>query len=119
MKVFCGAPACNVSGTGTAKGSVAAGIRPRPALAATVSAKPKTSKKPKTIVVASGKVHVPSNQTRILKLKLTKVAIAILKKVGKLKMTVTVTTTIAGQAPVKATRKIEIYAKPKKSKKGH
>ena len=61
--------------------------------------KPKGSKKPKTIVVASGKVHVPSNQTRVLKLKLTKVAIAILKKVGKLKMTVTVTTTIAGQAP--------------------
>ena len=118
LSVCCGAPACNVGGTGTAKGSVAAGIRPRPALAATASAKPKGSKKPKTIVVASGKVHVPSNQTRTLKLKLTKVAIAILKKVGKLKMTVTVTTTIAGQAPTKETRSIEIVAKPKKKKQG-
>lgn len=119
LSVSCGAPACNVGGTGTAKGSVAAGIRPRPVLAATASAKPKGSKKPKTIVVASGKVHVPSNQTRTLKLKLTKVAIAILKKVGKLKMTVTVTTTIAGQAPTKDTRTVEIVAKPKKkAKKG-
>lgn len=119
LKVFCGAPACNVNGTGTAKASMAAGIRFRPALAATASAKPKTSKKAKTIVVASGKVYVPSNQTRALKLKLTKVAIAILKKVGKLKMALTVTTTIAGQAPVKETRTIEIFVKPKKSKKGH
>ena len=116
--VGCGAPACNVGGTGTSKASVAAGIRPRPALAATASAKPKTSKKPKTIVVASGKVHVPSNQTRILKLKLTKVAIAILKKVGKLKMTVTVTTTIAGQAPTKEARTVELFVKPKPKKKG-
>ena len=74
----------------------------------------KGSKKPKTIVVASGKVHVPSNQTRVLKLKLTKVAIAILKKVGKLKMTVTVTTTIAGQAPTKEARSFELFTKPKK-----
>ena len=117
LSVGCGAPACNVGGTGTAKGSVAAGIRPRPALAARAGAKPKNSKKPKTIVVASGKVHVPSNQTRILKLKLTKTAIAVLKKVGKLKMTVTVTTTIAGQAPTKETRSIELVAKPKKKGK--
>lgn len=114
LSVACGGPVCNAAGTGTAKSSVAAGIRPRPALAARASGKPKGSKVPKTIVVASGKVHVPSNQTRVLKLKLTKVAIAILKKVGKLKMTVTVTTRIAGQKPSKAMRTIEIIAKPKK-----
>ncbi len=114
LSVACGGPVCNAAGTGTAKSSVAAGIRPRPALAARAGGKPKGSKVPKTIVVASGKVHVPSNQTRVLKLKLTKVAIAILKKVGKLKMTVTVTTTIAGQKPSKAMRTIEIIAKPKK-----
>jgi Tol biopolymer transport system component len=114
LSVACGGPVCNAAGTGTAKSSVAAGIRPRPALAARAGSKPKGSKVPKTIVVASGKVHVPSNQTRVLKLKLTKVAIAILKKVGKLKMTVTVTTTIAGQKPSKAMRTIEIIAKPKK-----
>jgi hypothetical protein len=113
MKVFCGAPSCNVNGTGTAKGSVAAGIRFRPALATNASSKSKNSKKPKTIVVASGKVYVPSNQTRGLRLKLTKLAIAILKKTGKLKMNVTVTTTIAGQAPVKATHSFEPFVKPK------
>jgi Tol biopolymer transport system component len=118
LSVACGGPVCNAAGTGTAKASVAAGIRPRPALGATASAKPKTSKKPKTIVVASGKVHVPSNQTRTLKLKLTKVAIAILKKTGKLKMSVTVTTTIAGQAPSKETRSVELFVKPKKKHKG-
>jgi hypothetical protein len=116
LSVACGGPVCNAAGTGTAKSSVAAGIRPRPALAARASGKPKGSKVPKTIVVASGKVHVPSNQTRVLKLKLTKVAIAVLKKVGKLKMTVTVTTTIAGQKPTKATRTVEIVARPKKKK---
>lgn len=118
LSVGCGGPVCNAGGTGTTKGSVAAGIRPRPALAAASSAKPKTSKKkPKTIVVAKGKVHVPAGQTRILKLKLTKVAIAILKKVGTLKMSVTVTTTIAGQPPFKETRSIEVVAKPKPKKK--
>ena len=111
LSVSCGAPACNVGGTGTAKASMAAGIRFRPALAATASAKPKA------IVVASGKVHVPSNQKRVLKLKLSKLAIAILKKVGKLKMAVTVTTTIAGQQPVKETRAVEVFAKAKKKHK--
>ena len=111
LSVSCGAPACNVGGTGTAKASMAAGIRFRPALAATASAKPKA------IVVASGKVHVPSNQKRVLKLKLSKLAIAILKKVGKLKMVVTVTTTIAGQAPVKEARTVEVFAKAKKKHK--
>jgi Tol biopolymer transport system component len=114
LSVACGGPVCNAGGTGTSKASVAAGIRPRPALAAASSARPKGSKKkPKTIVVAKGKVHVPSGQTRILKLKLTKLAIAILEKVGKLKMSVTVTTTIAGQAPFKETRSIEVVAKQK------
>jgi Tol biopolymer transport system component len=118
MSVACGGPACNVGGQGTAKASMAAGIRPRPALAA--RAKPKTSKKkPKTIVVASGKVHVPSNQTRILKLKLTKLAIAILKQTGKLKMSVTVTTTIAGQTPVKESHNFELFVKPTKPKQKH
>ena len=112
LSVGCGGPVCNAGGTGTTKGSVVAGIRPRPALTATASGNPKAAKKkPKTIVVAKGKVHVPSGQTRILKLKLTKLAIAILKKVGKLKMSVTVTITIAGQPPTKETRPIELFVK--------
>jgi Tol biopolymer transport system component len=115
--VACGGPVCNAGGTGTSKASVAAGIRPRPALAARASSKPKTAKGPKTIVVAKGKVHVPAGQERVLKLKLTKLAIAILEKVGKLKMSVTVTTTLAGQAPTKETRSVTIIFKPKKATK--
>jgi hypothetical protein len=59
---------------------------------------------------------VPSNQKRTLKLKLTKLAIAILKQTGRLKMNVTVTTTIAGQAPVKATHSFELFVKKKTTK---
>jgi len=110
MKVFCGAPACATSGVGKTKGAIPAGLPFGRTLAATASAKPK----PK--VIARGKVQVPPNQTRVLKLKLTNLAIAILKKVGKLKMSLTVTTTIAGQPPVKETRTIEIFKKPAKSK---
>ncbi len=111
MSVGCGGPSCNVSGVGKTKGAIPAGLVARPPLAATTSGKPK---KPKAIVVASGKVHVPSNQTRTLKLKLTKTAIAILEKVGKLKMAVTVTIKIAGQAPVVETRSVEVVFKPAK-----
>ena len=116
LSVFCGAPSCNVSGEGKSKASVAAGIRFQLPSTAMSSAAPKKPPKSKAIVVARGKVQVPSNQKRVLKLKLTKVAIAILKKVGKLKMTVTVTTRIAGQAPSKASRTLELFvpAKPKR-----
>lgn len=111
--VSCPAGGCNVNGTGKMKASIAAGVLSLPLAAAPSSAK---SKKPKSLVAARGKLYVPADQQRVLKLKLTKVAIAILKKVGKLKMAVTVTTTTPGQAPVKETRTVELFAKPKKSK---
>ncbi|MGH2939174.1 MAG: TolB family protein, partial [Solirubrobacterales bacterium] len=114
LSVFCGAPACGVSGEGKMKGAVPAGLTFRRALTATASARPK---KPKSIVVARGKVHVPSNQKRVLKLRLTKLAVAVLKKVGKLKMVLTVTTTIAGQSPVRESRTVEIFATQAKPKK--
>jgi Tol biopolymer transport system component len=117
MNVFCGAPTCNSGATGTTKGAIAAGVRSHKLPAAAIAeAKPKASKK-KPIVVARGKVFVPSNQERTLKLKLTKLAIKILKKTGKLKMSVTVTTTIAGQPPFKETRSVEIFVKNKKKKR--
>ena len=98
-------------------GPAARRVASSPAVAARAATKPKASKKkPKTIVVAKGKVHVPAGQTRILKLKLTKLGFAILEKVGKLKMSVTVTTTIAGQAPFKETRSIEVVVKQKPKK---
>lgn len=110
MKVFCGAPSCAVSGEGKMKGSIPAGLPFDRTLPATASSK----SKPK--VIARGKVQVPPNQGRVLKLKLTKLAIAVLKKVGKLKMSLTVTTRIAGQPPVKATRTLEIFVKHAKAK---
>lgn len=60
---------------------------------------------------------MPSNQKRLLKLKVPKLAFAILKKVGKLKMIVTVTTTIAGQVPVKETHPFELFVKQKPTTK--
>lgn len=112
MKVFCGAPSCAVSGEGKMKGAIPAGLPFDRTLPATASSK----SKPK--IIARGKIQVPPNQRRVLKLKLTKLAIAVLKKVGKLKMSLTVTTRIAGQPPVKQTRTLEIFAKPAKSKHG-
>lgn len=117
MSVGCDAAACNVGAKGTSSGARAAGILIAPEPAATASAKPKKSKQPKAIVVASGKVHVPANQKRTLKLKLTKAAIGALEKVGKLKMLVTVTITIAGQKPTVESRTVEVFLKPAKA--GH
>ncbi|MBS1845352.1 MAG: PD40 domain-containing protein [Actinobacteria bacterium] len=108
MKVFCGAPSCSVSGEGKMKGAIPAGLSFDRTLPATASSK----SKPK--IIARGMVQVPPNKWRVLKLKLTKLAIAVLRKVGKLKMSLTVTTRIAGQPPVKATRTLEIFVKPAK-----
>jgi hypothetical protein len=116
LSVFCGAPSCGVSGQGKMKGSIPAGLTFQLPSAATASAAPKKPPKSKAIVVARGKVQVPHNQKRVLNLKLTKLAIANLKKVGKLKMTVTVTTRIAGQAPLKASRTLELFVPPKSAK---
>jgi len=92
------------------------GLSFRPLLA-TASAKPK---KKKAIVVGRGKVTVPANQTRKLKMRLTKVGLAVLEQVGKLKMVATVTTTAAGLAPVVETHTVTVVAKPAKpSKHGH
>jgi Tol biopolymer transport system component len=117
LSVGCGGASCGVSGVGKMKGGVAAGILIAPVPAATTSTKPKRSKQPKAIVVARGKVHVPANQKRTLKLKLTKTAVSVLEKTGKLKMVVTVTTTITGQKPTRETRTVEVFVKPAKA--GH
>lgn len=119
ISVSCGGPSCGGSGVGKMKGAVPAGIGARPAVAATTSGKPKKPKKSGGIVVARGKVHVPANQKRTLKLKLTRLAVAILKKVGKLKMAVTVTITIAGQKPVRETRTVEVFLEPASKAKHH
>lgn len=118
--VVCGGPSCGGSGVGKMKGAVPAGLVARPAAqAATASAKPKKPKKSGGIVVARGKVQVPAGQQRTLKLKLTKLAIEILEKVGKLKMAVTVTITTAGQKPVVETRTVEVFLKPPSKAKHH
>lgn len=117
--VVCGGPSCGGSGVGKMKGAVPAGLLARPAQVAAASGKPKKPKKSGGIVVARGKVHVPAGQKRTLKLKLTKLAIEILEKVGRLKMAVTVTITTAGRKPLVETRTVEVFLKPSSKAKHH
>jgi Tol biopolymer transport system component len=117
LSVNCGGPTCGAGGVGKMKGAVPAGLRRFRPLLATSSGKPKKVRKP--IVVARGHVTVPANQTRTLKMKLTKTAIAILEKVGRLKMVVTLTLTAPGAKTVKRTHTVEIFAKPAKAGKHH
>jgi len=109
LNVACGDISCGANATGKMKGAIPAGVRFRPPLAR-ASGRPK---KPKAVVVGRGAVQVPAGQTRKLNLRLTKVAKAVLEKVGKLKMVVTITITAAGATPVTQTRTLEIVAKPK------
>jgi Tol biopolymer transport system component len=118
LSVNCGGPTCGAGVTGTSKVSRAAGLPFRPLLASS-SGKPKKPKKPKTFVVGRGHVNVPAGKTRTLKMKLTKKAIAVLEKVGKLKLVATVTLTAAGAKPVKVTHALEIVAEPAKAGKHH
>jgi Tol biopolymer transport system component len=120
LSVFCADVSCGANVTGTSKAAAPAGLRFRPHLATSSAGKPK-KKKGKHFVVGRGKVTVPANQKRTLKMKLTKKAIAVLEQTGKLKLTATVTITAPGAKPVKRTHSLEIFAKPKNSgsKKKH
>jgi TolB protein len=95
---FCGAPSCSVSTEGKMKGSMAAGLRFRPA----TTAKPKHGKKrPKWIVVGRGKkIVVPGGATRKLAVTINKTGLAILKKHGTVPMKVTLKSTLEGEAGV-------------------
>ena len=67
----------------------------------------------RTIVAGRGHTKIPPNKTRPLKLKLTHDAIALLKAVGKLAITVKVTTTVAGAGKLVQTHTVHVVRKPR------
>jgi len=115
---FCNAPQCSTSTDGKAKGSMAAGLRFRPA-AASVLAKPKGKKKPpKFVVVGKGKTTIPGGATRKIALRLNKTGEALLKQRGKATIKVTIKAKLAGQAKVEtASHTIHVVLKKKKKPK--
>jgi TolB protein len=115
LSVGCSAPACNVGGQGTAKGAVAAGIRPRLDLAA-ASGGPKN---PKQVVVGRVvKTTIRSGQTRPVKMKLTSAGVKLLTQLGKLTVDVRLTIASPGQPTVVDHHKVKIFVK-KQAKKKH
>jgi Tol biopolymer transport system component len=110
LNVFCGAPDCGASTRGTSpKGAAPAGLRFR---AATSS-----KKKPKPIVVGTGKLKLHEGQTKPLLMYLNKAGKALLEQQGKLDIKATVKITSTGQAPVTATKTIHVVLKKKPKKK--
>jgi Tol biopolymer transport system component len=116
LTVGCDAPSCSTSTTGKMKGGMAAGIlRPAPVSA---SGKPKSGKRPKWIVVGQGKAKLKEGQTRKLSLTINKTGAAILEKLGKATIQVTVTIKVTGRKkPYRFSHAIHLYVK--KSGKKH
>jgi len=115
---FCNAPRCATSTDGKAKGSMAAGIRFRPATGAL--AKPKHGKKkpPKWVVVGKGKTQIPGGATRKIALRLNKTGVALLKQRGKATIKVTLKAKLAGQTkPEVLSHTVHVVLKKKKPKK--
>jgi len=109
MIVGCGAPDCGASTRGTApKASHAAGLRFRPATS--------SKKKPKPIVVGSGKLKLTEGQKKPLLMYLNKAGKDLLKQQGKLDIEATVTVTSSGQKPVVAKKTIHVVLKQPKKK---
>jgi Tol biopolymer transport system component len=102
MIVGCGAP---TRGTAS-KGARAAGLTFRPATS--------SKKKPKPIVVGSGKLNLHEGQTKTLSMYLNKAGRELLEKQGKLDIKATVKVTSTGQAPVTSKRTIHVVLKKKK-----
>ncbi len=115
--VFCNAPTCNFSGTGSSRASRAAGLTIRP-WARSASAKPKGGKKPKWVVVGRGHLKLKEGETGKLPLKLNKTGVAAIKKRGKLTIKVTIATKVPGRAkPFKQSHTVHFFLK--KTKKKH
>ena len=112
MSVGCGAPDCGASTRGTAsKASVPAGLRFRPATS--------SKKKPKTVVVGTGKLKLHEGQTKTLSMYLNKVGRAALERRGKLDIQAMVKITSTGQATVTAKKTIHVVLAKKKPTKKH
>ncbi len=111
----CSAPVCNVGGQGTSRGAVAAGIRPRPDLAA-ASAGPK--KDPKQIVVGRlVRTTIGSGQTWPVKMKLTSAGVKLLTRLGKLTIDIRLTIASPGQPAVVDHHKVKVFVKKQVKKK--
>lgn len=111
LSVGCGGPTCGVVTTGTARY-----VGP-PSTAFRLAS---VSKKPKPIVVGTGKLHLRQGQTKTLFMHLNKSGKALLVRQGKLDIQATVKITTAGQATVTTKRTIHVVlAKPKHGKHRH
>jgi Tol biopolymer transport system component len=93
---YCPVANCTVSTDGKAKGSMAAGVRFRPAATGTLAKK----KAPKWVAVGSGKTKIPGGATRKLAIRVNKLGLAILKRDGKATIKVTTKAKLAGQPGV-------------------
>lgn len=121
LSVGCGGPVCNAGGQGTSRGSVAAGIRPRPELVtASVSAKGKAKpKKPRQVVVGKlVKTTIPHGKTRPIKMKLTPAGVKLLTQIGKLAIDIELTIASPGQPTVVEHHKVNVFVE-KAGKKKH
>ncbi|MEA2198567.1 MAG: hypothetical protein QOJ25_2618, partial [Solirubrobacteraceae bacterium] len=115
LSVGCGGISCGADAQGRSKSVAPPRGVFRPSSATATNAKPK--KKSKTIVVGSGKVSVPAGQTRPLKVRLNGRGISLLKQVGHLDISVTVTITPAVGPKTTSTKTIQVvYDKPAKKK---
>ncbi len=112
LSVSCGAADCGVNSTGYAKASRAAGLSFRPL----VSAAPRAKAKPKNLLVASGKMKVPAGKSKPVKLKLTKVGLALIEATGAIRMNIAVKITAPGEATVVKSKTVRVYLA--KSKRG-
>jgi TolB protein len=120
LSVGCGGPVCNAGGQGTSRGSVAAGIRPRPGLVtASVSAKGKAKpKKPRKVVVGKVvKTTIRRGQTRPVKMKLTAAGVKLLTQLGKLAIDIELTIATPGQPTVVEHHKVNVFVKEAGKKK--
>jgi Tol biopolymer transport system component len=110
MIVGCGAPDCGASTRGSApKAAAPAGVRFRVATS--------SKKKPKPVVVGSGKLKLHEGQTKTLDMYLNKVGRAALERKGKLDIQATVKITSTGQATVTSKKTIHVVLAKKKPKK--
>jgi Tol biopolymer transport system component len=114
--VGCNAPVCSTSTTGKVKGAIAAGVLR--SASARASGKPKGGKRPKWIVVGRGKAKLKEGQKRKLGMTINKAGAAILEKLGKATIQVTVTIKVSGRKkPYRFSHAIHVYFK--KSGKTH
>jgi Tol biopolymer transport system component len=106
--VSCGAPDCGASTRGTVpSASVPAGLSFRPATS--------SKKKPKQVVVGSGKLKLREGQRKPLLMYLNKAGKELLKQQGKLDIQATVKVTSTGQKPITSQKTIHVVLeKPKK-----